>query len=207
MIIEFAGLPRSGKSSCIAVVRDYFLRSGHSVRMAGEGARSCPFSNQYRIEIACWTANQALNSILEAKLSIRPETLILQDRGLFDALAFFNLLHLEGLISEEMLTHFVNYFANPRWTRFVDLVILFDVSPNTAIERDLAAKLSASPGIITNIATIQNLSAAYDLIYEKYSGNQRSSGFSKVERLDTTHDDPLETARVAIQLIKGIIQA
>jgi len=200
LIVEFAGLPKSGKTSGIETARDYFLRSGHSVKMVGETVRSCPFSNQRRIDIACWTANQALSSVLEARFTTKQETLVLQDRGLFDALAFFKLLHLEGLINDEALADFMGYFANPRWTRFVDLVILFDISPITAIERDFAAKLRAGPGIITNIATIKNLSTAYDFVL-----NQYGSRFSRIERLDTTDAELIDIARRVMRIIQGSI--
>ncbi len=197
MIVEFAGLPRSGKSVTIGTVRDYFLRSGHMVKMSPEGARSCPFGSHYRVEFACWTANQALTAVLEGSLNIKQAILLLQDRGLFDALAFFKLLHLEDIITDETLTDFINYFANPKWTRLVKLVILFEISPEEALDRDIASKLSAGPGIVTNITTMRKLSVAYNYVIEHYGDR-----FPQIVQLDTTKTDPLETARRAIQFIK-----
>ncbi len=197
MIVEFAGLPKSGKSSSIGIVRDYFSRSGYSVKMITKGGRTCPLSKGRRVEFACWAANQILNLTLEAKYNDARETLILQDRGLFDTLGFFKLLHLGGQITRDELTDFLGYFVHARWTRLVDLVILFEISPEMAIERDAAVKLGVRPGSITNVATMRKLSSAYDFILEQYGDR-----FVRIERVDTTDIELLETARRVIRIIQ-----
>jgi thymidylate kinase len=202
LIVEFAGVPKSGKSSSIGVVRDYFSRNGYNVRLMAEGARICPLSRQHRVEYACWAANQVLNSILESRYGGLTETLVLQDRGLFDALAFLKLLHLEERISGEELTDCLGYLVSTRWTRLVDLVLLFKVSPERAIERDAAAKLGARSSFITNTATMRKLSLAYDFILEQYGDR-----FVKVERVDTTDIGTLETARRVIQIIQECLKS
>ena len=141
-------------------------------------------------------ANRALSSILEAKLIIPRETLVLQDRGLFDALAFFKLLHVDGFISGEALGEFLDYFANPRWTRIVDLVILFRTSPTAAMERDLAKRISDRSGVITNETTLHNLSRSYDFVRTHYKDR------FLVTSLPTTDKDMETTAREAIRLIQ-----
>jgi thymidylate kinase len=200
LIVEFAGLPRSGKSSCIEVVRDYFLRSGHSVSLIGEKARTCPFSAHNRVEFASWTANHALSSVLEASFSIDKKSLALQDRGLFDALAFLKLLELDSKASNDMLADFMSYFANPRWTMLVNLVIIFDIPPEVAIARDFAYQLNSRPGIITNITTMKNLSLAYDYVIKQFGKN-----FPQIERIDTNMAEPLEISLKVIQTIKAYI--
>ena len=170
MIVEFAGLPRSGKSTCIDVAKDYFARRGITVRIAGEAVRFCPFGNQHRVEIACWAANCALNAVLEASLDTDPQTLTLQYRGLFDALAFLRLLWKESYISRDTLSCLEEYFADRRWTERVDLVILFDVEPEAVLERDIARYIARQvygedlPGVITNESTLQALRDCYNEI-------------------------------------------
>lgn len=170
MIVEFAGLPRSGKSTCIDAARHYFSRHEITVKMAGEPIRFCPFGSQYRVEIACWAANLALNTVLEASLGTSPETLTLQDRGLFDALAFPRLLWKESYISRDTLSCLEEYCANRRWTECVNLVILFDVEPEAVLERDMARYIARQvygedlPGVITNESTLQALRDCYNEI-------------------------------------------
>lgn len=202
MIVEFAGLPNSGKSSAIAVAGDYFSRSAHRVKVVAEGARTCPFRNRHRVEFACWTASHAVGLVLEAGLGTDWETIMIQDRGVFDALAFLKLLHLEEFIALEKLGHFMDYFADHRWTHFVDLVLLFRVSPERAVERDYASEIGARPGVITNIATMRRLSVAYDFVLEEY-GNS----FPRVEQIDTTDATQLRTARKVVEHIRGVYRS
>lgn len=197
MIVEFAGLPKSGKSSNIAVIRDYFSRSKYRTKLIAEGARTCPFSNKNRIEFACWTANQAMNAVLEARLSSERDSIILQDRGVFDALAFIKLLALEDYIPESTAESISTYFSDQRWTGTIDLIILLDVSPEIAIRRDLAAQLNAPTGVITNLVTMSRLSSAFEFILQRYSGR-----FPRIERIDTTKYTSLETAGQIIQKIR-----
>ena len=197
MIIEFAGLPKSGKSSNIAVIRDYFSRSGYRTKLVAEGARTCPFSNKHRIEFACWTANQAMNAVLEARFSSERESIILQDRGVFDALAFIKLLALENWISETTAEMSLTYLADQRWTGLIDLIILLDVTPEIAIQRDMAARLNAPTGIITNLVTMNKLLVAYEFILEQYQDR-----FLSIERIDSTKASPLEITGKIIQIVQ-----
>jgi len=167
LIVEFADLPRSGKSTCIDGAKGYFSRRGITVRIAGGAVRFCPFGNQHRVEIACWAANCALNAVLESSLDTDPQTLTLQDRGLFDALAFLRLLWKEDFISRDALSCLEEYFADRRWTERVDLANLFDGKPEVVLERDIARYIARHlhgedlPGVITNESTLQALRDCY----------------------------------------------
>ncbi len=197
MIVEFSGLPKSGKSSTIGILRDYLLRNGYEVQVFAEGARMCPFSNRNRVEIAAWTANQALNFVLESKFAGKDPTVFIQDRGLFDSLAFFKLLHYEKRISSNDLDNFLNYFAQKKWTQYVDFVFLLGVKPHTVIERDLAAKLSKLPGVITNLPTLDQLQLAYDFVINNFEGI-----FPKIIQLHTTDAGISEITRSVIKTIR-----
>jgi thymidylate kinase len=202
MIIEFAGLPRSGKSSNIAVVKDFYSRSGRTVRLVAEGARSCPFSNKHRLEFASWTANQALSAVIEASVNCRDGSIVLQDRGLFDALAFVTLLELEGRISSETSSRLLGYFGNPLWLNRLDLVFLFRVSPEVALSRDLAAMLKAPPGVITNTETMLKLDSAYDRIVTTYG-----QYLPRIVEIDSTQTSHYEIAQTVIRTVEELLTA
>jgi thymidylate kinase len=193
MLIEFAGPPRTGKSTSISTARDYFSRKGRTVEVIGEASRLCPFGNENRIALANWTANYALRAVLEAKFDeIDPDSntnpakgitsnistnLILQDRGLFDALAFFRLLYKEdGRITLNQLALFEGYFADVLWTQRVDLVLLFEADPKVSLARDLAIWADQEihhermRGVITNEGTLSKLQACYAEIKQDFSG-------------------------------------
>lgn len=101
MIVEFAGIPRSGKSTSIDAVKDYYIRKGQIVKSLFEGARTCPFPHQFRVRTAFWTANKVQNDVIQISIkSKRNEILYLQDRGLFDAMAFIKLLEFENIAKD-----------------------------------------------------------------------------------------------------------
>lgn len=207
MLVEFAGMPRSGKSTCIDVAGHYFSRRGITVKKTGEAIRFCPFGSQHRVEIACWAANCALNAVLEASLGADPQTLMLQDRGLFDALAFLHLLLKEGFISRGALSSLEAYFADRRWTGRVDLVILFDVEPEVVLERDTAQHVAEQlhageknfeglPGIITRESTLRALRDCYGEIRLAF-GDRFSIRTVRTSQTVTT-----DLAKLVVELIK-----
>jgi len=196
VIIELAGLPRSGKSSAIEVARDYFGRGGVSVRTIAEGARTCPFDRKHRIELSNWTANMALTNVLESKLNLSSNILVLQDRGLFDSIAFLKMLHLENFINQKTFSDFENYFTNRNWTQLVDLVILLQVKPSIAIERDLAARISSNPAFITNLQSLSILQESYNYVIKKHK-----TKFPSIVMIDTSKMNRLEVATSVINLV------
>ena len=104
LFVEFAGTPKSGKSSCIEIVRHFFHRVGFRVLAPTEGAsRRTPFYlKTNRPAFNTWSACYALTHILEGKYDIDDKYQIaLLDRGLFDALAWFELLRTDGMITGE----------------------------------------------------------------------------------------------------------
>jgi thymidylate kinase len=206
MIVEFSGLPRSGKSTCLDAIKDYYTRQGYNVRLLMEGARTCPFPHRHRVKTAFWTANQVLNDIIHVSTLSSNDTLILQDRGLFDAMAFIKLLELEPVTFGEdanLLDNFaahdgINAFLSSmtNWAKLVDLVILFETPPEVVLGRDLASKMNAGPGLITNSHTLRSLLTAYQSIKDEYGER-----FPKIVSVANRNGDALETAMTIKDLI------
>lgn len=176
MIIEFSGLPRSGKSTQIDILRDYFERKGKSVIVIGEAAKKCPFDRRNRVEVACWMANNALNSIIEAKLGSKSNAIYLQDRGLFDSIAFFYLLNEEGYINGIEFKSYLDFFAVSRWFNYIDLIFYFDIQPSLTLSRDIARQilndeyeLNYPEGLITTPKKLEILHSSYKKIQVDYS--------------------------------------
>ncbi|MDO9087291.1 MAG: hypothetical protein Q7U53_13875 [Anaerolineaceae bacterium] len=211
MIIEFAGSPRSGKSTTLDTIKDYYIRLGNNVKLYTEGARFCPFPNTSRVSTAFWLANHALNNIIEGKNQFIKSTMIFQDRGLFDALGFLLLLEIEGILDsqneihpftqnkkKEDIFYYMNLFAN--WGKYVDIVFLFEIEPEIAIKRDIALQIGAGPGLITNLITLDNLQKSYSIIYDKYNGIK----FPLIERIKTTNLSQYEIAKKIVNKIESL---
>ena len=200
MIIEFSGLPRSGKTTSITVLRDILVRSGYSTRLNAERAQSCPFNSKYRTQFAVWTANQALNDVLTAGYTLPHGSVFLQDRGIFDALAFFRLLHIENRIDSTDFERYAEYIVHPNWSGLVDLVILFYVEPSVAIKRDLASKIQPAPALITNEQTLRKLVEAFSYVHDKFGDR-----FPQIVSIDTTHQEPIKTVQQVTDIVRSIL--
>ena len=94
LFVEFAGTPKSGKSTCIDTVNHFFRRLGYKVLAPTEGAskRTPYYLKDDLVAFNAWSATYALTHILEGRFGSDQYHLVIMDRGLFDALAWFELL-------------------------------------------------------------------------------------------------------------------
>lgn len=89
VFIEFAGTPKSGKSTCIGIVHHFFRRVGFKVLAPAEGAskRTPYYLRDNWMAFNTWSASYALMHVLEGRYGSDRYDLAILDRGLFDALA------------------------------------------------------------------------------------------------------------------------
>ena len=64
LIIEFAGVPKSGKSTCIEAVKKILSVNGFNVKVIEEKAPKCPL-NKFNIMFNFWTYTNFLNELNE----------------------------------------------------------------------------------------------------------------------------------------------
>src|SRR5258708_12358050 len=85
-VIEFAGTPKSGKSTSVEAIRHFFARNGFRVHVLAERAAVCPIPMKGHLFFNTWCASSMLAELLanvEAEADI-----IIVDRGIFDALVW-----------------------------------------------------------------------------------------------------------------------
>lgn len=186
-------------------MKDYFSRRNTMVRVTRPASSARPFpTEEHRLDAACWTANYALNAVLSARLGTDQRTLTLQDRGLFDALAFFRLLQEQAPVLRERLSSFEKYFGDSNWAAYVDLVVLLDVEPGIAIQRDIARQVSmqlhcqddAARGLITNRAVLRILRGCYYQVRTDFENR-----FS-IREIDTSRLSMVEMVTQVVELIE-----
>src|SRR5437016_696980 len=91
IVIEFAGVPKAGKSSTISQIYSFLKRCGFRVKIVVERASVCPVRDKRHFTFNVWTAATTLAQILdqtqEPPRDDQPQILIL-DRGLFDSICW-----------------------------------------------------------------------------------------------------------------------
>lgn len=171
VFVEFAGTPKSGKSTCIDIVNHFFRRLGFKVLAPTEGAskRTPYYLKENLVAFNAWSATYALTHILEGRYGSDEYQLVILDRGLFDALAWFELLKSRGDISEAERTKIHDFLLIDHWRQYVDMVFMFKTDPKTSLTREYKDKLIEEPGQTMNEGFLDELNDAYVQITERYA--------------------------------------
>lgn len=139
IVVEFAGLPKAGKTTVLGQVQAFLRRCGFRVEVVVERASVCPIRDKKHANFNVWTACTTLAQVLEKTQTPPrpddPEILIL-DRGLFDSVCWLSVL--EGLSrirkrDREAIERFVSI---EDWCRRISGVILMVADPHDSMERD-----------------------------------------------------------------------
>ena len=171
LFVEFAGTPKSGKSSCIETVRHFLRRVDFRVLAPAEGAsRRTPFYLKKDLPaFNTWSACYALTHILEGKYDVDDKYQIaLLDRGLFDALAWFELLRTDGMITGEEADTIQGFLSLERWRSSIGIVFLFQTDPETSMKRENQHTLIDDPGQAMNPVFLLRLNKAYESVSKKF---------------------------------------
>lgn len=219
-IIEFAGMPKAGKSGCIRTLRQYFS-SGSKIRVKELSALKRPYRihtpaegvslrtpgllKQNLLDYNSWAGAYALQELLQARHDNYHDIVIL-DRGPWDAgcwLEYVKQVPLDQAIAKEEVDKMVAFFQSPHWMRCADLHVVLVVDPDKAAEREHDERLITHQGP----ASDRELMSAMKKIYEKRfpllqqlkKKHCPQVGDASAMLMDTTNDAPLEVAAVVVE--------
>jgi len=181
-VIEFAGTPKSGKTTSVEAIRHFFNRNGFRVHVLVERASVCPIPMKGHLFFNTWCASTMLAELLA---NVDTETdIIIVDRGLFDALVWLTLQRLRGELTVDEAKTIEAFLLLNRWRSLIDLAVVMSVSPELAIQRENRQRITTKPGSIMNIDVLGTLSASVDQAAREYSPK-----FGAVVRHDTSGED------------------
>ena len=203
IFVEFAGTPKSGKSTCIDTVNHFFRRLDYKVLAPTEGAskRTPYYLKDDFVAFNTWSAAYALTHILEGRYGSDEYQLVIMDRGLFDALAWFELLQTKDKVTKEECSIIQNFLLVDHWRQLIDMVFLFKTDSPTSLKRENSDKLIVEPGRAMNAEFLCELNEAYQSIRSKYSEQ-----FSQLCELDTSAGQDTTPQSTAFEVVKGIIE-
>jgi len=205
IVIEFSGSPKAGKTSCINSLELFLKRNGFSVSIVQERASVCPVSDKQSPMFNLWTACMSLAGLigtLENKKN-QVDVLIL-DRGIFDALCWFQWLVCNKKMEENQKEITENFLLMEELVKCIDIVFAFCVSPNVSIEREYATLLTDKLGSIMNQKVLgEYLEAIEDTITNK------SCFFHKVFKIETSckNQDVVgkEVTSITLETLKDLL--
>lgn len=163
-IVEFAGMPRTGKTQCIKHAADFLKPLGLRAASVIEGASTAPPSlKKNLVAYNLWTTCYNLSKVLEnAYITLKegPHFVFL-DRGLLDAICWFNFLEGAKKITKKEKKIISDFLRIDDWNGLVDLVFVFTCSPQKAFEREQANQIARSEGVVTTEESLTHLCDTY----------------------------------------------
>jgi len=166
-VVEFAGSPKSGKSTSVEAIRHFLTRSGFRVHVLTERAALCPIPMKGHLFFNTWCAMSMLAELL-ANVDT-PTDVIIVDRGLFDSLVWMRQQWRRGELTDDEARAFEDFVLMDRWRALIDLNIVMKVDGVEAIARENTAHIIEKPGSVMNQTSLSALSDAVDDAADKYS--------------------------------------
>lgn len=183
IVIEFSGSPKAGKTSCINSLELFLKRNGFSVKVIQERASVCPVSDKQSPMFNIWTSCMSLAGLigtLEDKTST-VDVLIL-DRGIFDALCWFEWLSATGKMEDNQKFITEQFLLMEELIKSIDIVFAFCVEPHISIEREYANLLTDKIGTIMNKSVLEEYLCAIRRTIEN-----KNIYFHSVFEIDTSN--------------------
>lgn len=185
IVIEFCGSPKAGKTSCINSLDIFLRRNNFRTKILPERASVCPIRNKFDPLFNIWSSCAALAQLSEMISNhSRNYDLVLLDRGIFDALCWFEWARDEGYLRQDDFDRFVGFFTAIKWRSLLDIVFLFSASPETSMDREYRNLLTRKEGSVMRPRVLNGYREAGVRAVKKYG-----SLFRSVLEVDTSEKD------------------
>jgi predicted NUDIX family phosphoesterase len=186
LFIEFAGTPKSGKTTALGALAQFLKRNKINVRVYQERASVSPLTEKGSAAFNTWVTCATLMGMLEALEDEKLDVFIL-DRGLFDGLVWNDWQEKTSTLNTKEAETFRSFVLTPRWWDLIDILFVMHCDPKTALEREYANQITLRGGSIMNAKTLTQLREDVLQAAAKYR-----SEFKNVLLVDTSGQEPTE---------------
>lgn len=171
-VIEFLGMPRSGKSTQIALLKAHFEKTKTHVTVISdreiEKEIKIPISNAYEYNMAFF--NKIFSKLMAEKK--RNTDIVILDRGFYDAMAWFISEFKMKHISKEELDQAENYFSSLK--QIVDIAVMLTIDTKTSIKRhEEKGEVGTSEDYVLQEEYFNNLFRTYKQLENDYSKDEK----------------------------------
>jgi predicted NUDIX family phosphoesterase len=139
IVVEFAGLPKAGKTTTISQVHAFLRRCGFRTEIVVERASVCPIKDKKHFNFNVWTACTTLTQVLEKTQAPPraddPDILIL-DRGVFDSICWFDVMSGLSRVRRSDKERIEEFLLCEDWRARISGVVMMMADPKEALERE-----------------------------------------------------------------------
>lgn len=195
-IVEFDGMPSSGKTTIIRALDKYFRHNDWCVLPPQEGAqaiRHIPRTAslaQYNIRTALYSIQKIIDTFWTHTYDI-----LLLDRGIFDASCWVEYLHQHNLLTDSEKNVLNLFYLLPCFTQKIDCALVVVCDPDVAFKRVKAMQISNDIGF-TSPRSLKNLYEQSCDLYQRYNHI-----YPQLKLLDTTSLTPREMVQRAADIV------
>jgi predicted NUDIX family phosphoesterase len=207
IVIEFAGVPKAGKTSTLGQIQAFLKRCGFRVEVVIERASVCPIRDKKHANFNIWTACTTLSQILEkTQTPSRPEDphVLILDRGLFDAVSWLAVMERLARIRPAERQVVEEFLLIDDWRRRITGVIVMTTSPRDSMEREKGyLPVEGAKGSIMNEEVLQQM-------LETTRGTaKRLKDQFRIFEIDTStgiSEGPQRTAESVAEIVLSLIE-
>jgi len=161
IVIEFAGVPKAGKTTTITHVQAFLKRCGFKTEIVIERASVCPIKDKKHVNFNIWTACTTLAQLLEkTQTPPRPDDpqILILDRGIFDSLCWLRMMERLNRLRNEERKIVQAFLEVSDWRERITGVILMTVSATDSMSREQGLlPVEGGQGSIMNSEVLQQM--------------------------------------------------
>lgn len=206
IVIEFAGVPKAGKTTTLGQLQSFLKRCGFRVEVVIERASVCPIRDKKHSNFNVWTActlAQILEKTQDPPRIDDPHILIL-DRGLFDSICWLTMMERLERIRTDDRKMIEEFLLIDDWKERITGVIVMTASPQDAMEREKGFLRVDAKGSIMNPEVLQRM-----LDNTKQTVERLKRDF-RIYTIDTssgeTKNNPKRTAEKVVDIVLSLVE-
>jgi len=209
LVIEFAGVPKAGKTSTLTHVQTFLKRCGFRTDVVVERASVCPIRDKKHANFNIWTACTTLAQILEKTQNPpRPDDpqILFLDRGIFDSICWMTMMERISRIRRDERELIQKFLLIDDWKKRISAVFVMLVSPSDAMKREQGVlPVEGTGGSIMNSEILQQIKEINEECVEQLGKDFRIYPVNTSD--GETKENPERTAEVVAEAILGLIEA
>ena len=208
LVIEFAGVPKAGKTTTLTHVQTFLKRCGFRTDVVVERASVCPIRDKKHANFNVWTACTTLAQVLEKTQNPPkpddPQILFL-DRGLFDSICWMRMMEQISRVRRDERELIERFLTMDDWRKRISAVFVMLASADDAMRREQTVlPVAGRGGSIMNTETLEQIRAVNQRCIEELGDRFR------IVTIDTstgeTKGDQQRTAEVVAEAILSLAE-
>ena len=208
LVIEFAGVPKAGKTTTLSNVQTFLKRCGFRTDVVVERASVCPIRDKKHANFNVWTACTTLAQVLEKTQNPpRPDDpqILFLDRGLFDSICWMTMMERISRVRTEDRELIQRFLMIDDWRKRISAVFVMLASPDDSMRREQGIlPVEGAEGSIMNPQILEKIRNV-----NLQCINELETKF-RLFPVDTsageTKDDPQRTAEVVVETILSLAE-